>query len=82
MESLKEFLESSTIHSLVYISTTRRLVRLLWISVVNTGFIVASYLIPLSFSSWATSPVSTTIDTRPITDLHFHHRDLEMEIER
>ena len=71
MDGVKEFLESSTIHGLVYISTTRRLIRLLWISVVNTGFIVASYLIPLSFSSWATSPVSTTIDTRPITDLHF-----------
>ena len=71
MEGVKEFLESSTIHGLVYISTTRRLVRLLWLSVVIGGFIGAGVLIQESFSSWATSPVSTTIQTLPISDLDF-----------
>ena len=71
MEGLKEFLESSTIHGLVYISTTRRLVRLLWIGVVIGGFIGAGVLIHESFSSWATSPVSTTIEILPISDLDF-----------
>ena len=70
-EAVKEFLESSTIHGMVYISTTRRLVRLLWIVVVIGGFIGAGLLIQESFSSWSTSPVSTTIETLSISDLDF-----------
>ena len=38
MEHLKNYLESSTVHGLAYISTTRRLVRLFWILVIITGF--------------------------------------------
>ena len=71
MEVCREFLESSTIHGLVYISTARRHVRLLWLCVVVSGFIGAGVLIQQSFSSWADSPVSTTIETLPITDLDF-----------
>ena len=71
MEVCREFLESSTIHGLVYISTSRRHVRLLWLCVVVSGFIGAGVLIQQSFSSWADSPVSTTIETLPITDLVF-----------
>ena len=71
MEVCREFLESSTIHGLVYISTSRRHVRLLWLCVVVSGFIGAGVLIYQSFSSWADSPVSTTIETLPITDLVF-----------
>ena len=71
MDQVKEFLESSTIHGLVYISTTRRLVRLLWISVVIGGFIGAGLLIQESFSSWSNSPVSTTIETLSISELDF-----------
>ena len=71
MDQVKEFLESSTIHGLFYISTTRRLVRLLWIGVVIGGFIGAGVLIHESFSSWSTSPVSTTIEILPISDLDF-----------
>lgn len=68
---VKEFLESSTIHGIVYISSTRRVVRLLWILVIVTGFTGAGLLIHQSFSSWANSPVSTTIETLPITDIDF-----------
>ena len=71
MEVCREFLESSTIHGLVYISTSRRHVRLLWLCVVVSGFIGAGVLIQQSFSSWADSPISTTIETLPITDLDF-----------
>ena len=71
MKGFKEFLESSTIHGLVYISITKRIVRLLWICVVIGGFVAAGYMISESFSSWSISPISTTIDTRPITDLNF-----------
>ena len=71
MDGVKEFLESSTIHGLVYISTTRRLARLLWLCVVISGFTGAGVIIYQSFSSWAVSPVSTTIETLPITELDF-----------
>ena len=69
MKTFKEFLESSTIHGLVYISISRSFVRIFWIFVVFIGFTGAVYLINQSFSSWANSPVATTIATKPITDL-------------
>ena len=71
MEAVKEFLESSSIHGLAYISTTRRVVRLFWVFVVITGFTVVGVLIHQSFSSWANSPITTTIDTLPISELKF-----------
>ena len=71
MEELKDFLESSTIHGLTYISTTRKLVRPFWVLIVIAGFSGAGYLIYQSFQSWAESPVKTTIETLPITDMTF-----------
>ena len=69
MDGFKKFLESSTIHGLGYISTTRRLVKLFWILVVIGGFTGAGVLIYQSFQSWDESPVKTTIETLPITEL-------------
>ena len=71
MEVVREFLESSTIHGLAFILSERPLVRFIWLGVVLTGFTGASVLIQQSFSSWASSPISTTIETLPITDLEF-----------
>ena len=72
MKSVREFLESSTIHGLVYISTNNPLlVRLSWLCVVISGFTGAGVIIQQSFSHWASSPVSTTIETLPITELDF-----------
>ena len=71
MEGVSTFLESSTIHGLTYISTTRKYVRLLWILVVITGFVGASLIIKESFDSWSESPVKTTIETFPISDIRF-----------
>ena len=71
MRAFKEFLESSTIHGLVYIATTRQLVRLFWLGVVIAGFTGSFLLIQQSFTSWADSPVSTTIETLPITEMDF-----------
>ena len=65
------FLESSTIHGLTHISTTRKYARLFWILVVVIGFIVAGLLIKESFDSWSESPVKTTIETLPIADMKF-----------
>ena len=71
MDGLKEFLESSTIHGLVYTATNRGVARLLWISIVIAGFTGAGILIQQSFSSWEESPVSTTIESSSISHLAF-----------
>ena len=71
MDNIKNFLESTTIHGLNYISTTRKLVRLFWIIVVIGGFTGAGILIHTAFQSWADSPVKTTEETLPITDIIF-----------
>ena len=70
-ESIKEFLQSSSIHGLVYISTGKRYLRLIWLCVVIAGFSVAGVLIQQSFSSWGASPVTTTLETLPISELDF-----------
>ena len=69
MGEITTFLESSTIHGLVYISTTRRFIRLFWISVVIAGFIGSGVMIHNSVKDWEESPVKTTIETLPIKDI-------------
>ena len=69
MENVRNFLESSTIHGLAYIATGRKYVRLFWTLVVIAGFTGAGYMIHESFQSWNESPVKTTIETLPITEL-------------
>ena len=71
MEELKNYLESSTVHGFIYISTTRRLVKIFWITVIITGFTTAGYLIKQSFKEWEDNPVTTTIETRPISEVRF-----------
>ena len=70
-ETLKHFLESSSIHGLVYWTSTKGLSRLFWIFVVFIGFSGAGYIIHLSFQSWQDSPVKTTIETLPISEVNF-----------
>ena len=71
METVKTFLESSTIHGLAHISTTSKCVRILWTFIVFTGFIGASVIIFQSFQVWNESPVKTTIETLPIHEVTF-----------
>ena len=71
MEGVRTFLESSTIHGLTYISTTRKYARILWIIIVLAGFIGASLIIKESFVSWSESPIKTTIETLPISEIKF-----------
>ena len=72
MEILREFLESSTIHGLTYISTSKsRAGKVFWALVVIGGFCSASYLINNSYVEWSASPVATTIHTVPIEELPF-----------
>ena len=71
VKELKQFFEQSTIHGLYHISTVRRWPRLLWILIVIGGFCGAGYLINESFDNWKQSPISTTIETLPISQITF-----------
>ena len=64
-----EFLESSTIHGLNFISRPGKLLKSFWILVVIGGFTGAGFMIYQSLENWADSPVKTTVETLPITDI-------------
>ena len=63
---METFLETSTIHGVSHISTTRKFVRIFWSLVVISGFTGAGVLIYQSFQAWADNPVTTTIETLPM----------------
>ena len=72
IKALREFLESSTIHGLVHISTAKSLTtRATWILIVVACFASAIWMITDSYKDWQESPVSTTITTHPINELQF-----------
>ena len=67
-----EFLENSTIHGLVHISTAKtRKARFAWLVIVVCCFAFAIHEITSALKAWQESPVSTTITTHPITELQF-----------
>ena len=68
---LKQFLESSTIHGLSYLASTKRLPRLFWIMIVVFGFSIAGFLISQAFRNWSESPIKTTIETKTISSITF-----------
>ena len=69
MELVRTFLESSSIHGLSYIASTRKLSRVFWIVVVTVGFSIAVSLIYASFQSWTENPVMTTMETLPLSQM-------------
>ena len=71
MEGLKNYLESATVHGLAYISQTRNFAKIFWILVVISGFTGAGVLIHQSFANWQESPVKTTVETLPISEVTF-----------
>lgn len=72
MNPLKEFLEGSTIHGLVHISTAKpKVARVVWTVIVLFSFMAAGVLINNSFVSWSEYPISSTISTHPISGLKF-----------
>lgn len=71
MEHIKTFLDTSTIHGLSWISSTRRWSRLIWILIVIGGFSAAGYLIYESFHNWDQGPVTTTLETLSISKITF-----------
>ena len=72
MDSLKEFLETSTIHGLSHIaSSPSKVSKCLWSLVVVAGFTVAVTLINNSYTGWQASPILTSISTHPLSELDF-----------
>ena len=71
MNILRQYLESSTIQGLGYVLIEKRFGRLFWIFVVFLGFTLSGLLIKQSFTNWSESPIRTTIETRPISELTF-----------
>ena len=69
MEHIKTFLDTSTIHGLSWILSTRKCSRVFWILTVLGGFTAAGYLIYQSFDNWNQSPISTTVETLPISEI-------------
>ena len=65
-----EFLESSIIHGLAHISKTA-IVKTLWIIIVIISFCVVVNLIVKSYASWEKSSFTTTVDTKPISEVSF-----------
>ena len=71
-DEIREFLESSTIHGLAHISTGRSIyTRIIWVLIVIGCFSIGISLIDKAFYSWATTPIITTVDTRPISEVVF-----------
>ena len=72
MDILQQFLDSSTIHGVSYISSSKSLVaRCLWSLTVIGGFVTAGLVIQSSFSDWSRSPVATSITTHAIKQVSF-----------
>ena len=72
LAQIREFLEGSTIHGLMHISTAKsRTARVLWATIVVACFASAIWMITDSYKDWQESPVSTTITTHPINELQF-----------
>ena len=72
MNLIKEFLEASNLHGLVYISKAEsKWAKVLWTVSVVISFSLAGLLINESYTGWKTHPVSSVISTHPVRDLKF-----------
>ena len=69
MELVRTFLESSSIHGLSYVASTRKVTRIGWLFIVMISFLCAVNFIFASFQSWSDNPVTTTIETLPLSEI-------------
>ena len=63
-----DFLDNSTIHGLQYISMEKKF---FWAALVSVSFYIATALIRSSIIAWDESPISTNIETLPISEVMF-----------
>ena len=66
LAGIREYLDSSSIHGLAFISNSKSSSRVFWTAVVLCSLLASGYLIERSFSNWIDYPVSTTEKTLPI----------------
>ena len=67
-----DFLDNSTIHGLQYISMEKKLlIKMIWTVLVTVSFYIAITLIRDSIIAWDESPISTNIETLPISEVMF-----------
>ena len=72
MFNLQEFLETSTIHGLQRIATSRKkFQKMFWFLAISVGFSVAALLIVNAFRDYDVNPFISTIETFPISQLKF-----------
>ena len=71
MEKLKEFFEVTSIHGLYHVSKNRSLRRLFWTATTTVGFLLSFSMIYENFENFSKTPVSTTIETWPISKVPF-----------
>ena len=71
LREINSFLSSTTIHGLSYIPSSRKPLKLFWLSVVLAGFTCSICLIQKSFRGWQESPISTSVEILPITEITF-----------
>ena len=64
MDVVKEFLESSSIGGLNFISSTKNLARLFWICVVTAAFTISFMEIHTLFQDWKKNPIKSTTEIR------------------
>ena len=69
MDEFKEFLGTSTIAGLSYISTSKRTAKLFWILVVFSTFTASFVEIWNLFQDWEKNPIKTTSKNLPISQL-------------
>ena len=64
---VRDFLEASTIHGLVHISTGKNVfIRCIWGMIVVACFSAGIYMIESAVQSWVDNPVVTSVDTKAI----------------
>ena len=69
---LTDFLVNSSIHGLQYISMEKKLlIKMIWTVLVTMCFYIAITLIRDSIIAWDESPISTNIETLPISEVMF-----------
>ena len=61
MELVRTFLESSSIHGLSYIASTRKVARIGWFLIIFVSFSCAANFIFASLQSWSKNPVTTRV---------------------
>ena len=72
MNVAREFLETSTIHGLNYISSSKTVAaKAIWVIIVSISFGVAGFMINNAYLEWQESPIATSIKTYPISKLDF-----------